>query len=92
MSVFVVRAFIRLRETLSANRQIAARIEELETRLETHDGAIQDIIDAIRRLMKPPEQRRRRIGFDLPAPKKGTSTGIQIDRDRLRARDRNDRR
>jgi hypothetical protein len=42
MSVFVVRAFVRLREMLSANRQIAARIEELEQRLETHDGTILD--------------------------------------------------
>jgi hypothetical protein len=72
MSVFVVRAFVRLREVLSANRQIAARIEELDQRLETHDSVIQDIIDAIRRLMKPPAKPRRRIGFDLPAHKKGS--------------------
>jgi hypothetical protein len=71
MSVFVVRAFVRLREMLSANRQIAARIEELESRLETHDGTIQEIIDAIRRLMNPRDRPRRRIGFDLPPPKKG---------------------
>lgn len=69
MSVFVVRAFVRLREMLSANRQIAARIEELEQRLETHDGTIQEIIDAIRRLMQQPAKPRRRIGFNLPAGK-----------------------
>ena len=72
MSVFVVRAFVRLRELLSANRQIAARVEELEQRLETHDSAIQDIIDAIRRLMKPPSKSRRPIGFDLPPAKTGS--------------------
>jgi hypothetical protein len=72
MSVFVVRAFVRLREMLSANRQIAARIEELEKRLETHDGVIQDIIDAIRRLMKPPSRPRGRIGFNLPPAKTGS--------------------
>jgi hypothetical protein len=73
MAVFVVRAFVRLREMLSANRQIAARIEELEERLETHDSTIQDIIDAIRRLMMPPSKsRRRRIGFDLPPAKAGS--------------------
>jgi hypothetical protein len=71
MSVFVVRAFVRLRELLSANRQTAARIEELEHRLESHDGTIQDIIDAIRRLMKPPAKSRRRIGFDLPLARTG---------------------
>jgi hypothetical protein len=74
MSVFVVRAFVRLREMLSANRQIAARIEELDQRLETHDSVIQDIIDAIRRLMQSPASPRRRIGFDLPAPKKASQS------------------
>ena len=87
MSVFVVRAFIRLREMLSANRQIAARIEELEKRLETHDGAIQDIIDAIRRLMSPPARHRRRIVFDLPPQKKGRSQVRRLP-DAIAARDR----
>lgn len=72
MSVFVVRAFVRLRETLFANRQVAARIEEVEQRLESHDSTIQDIIDAIRRLMKPPVRSRRRIGFDLPPSRTGS--------------------
>jgi hypothetical protein len=65
-----VRAFVRLREMLTANRQIAARMEELEERLETHDSTIQDIIDAIRRLMRTPSKAHRRIGFDLPPSKK----------------------
>jgi hypothetical protein len=72
MSVFVVRAFVRLRETLFANRRVAARIEEVEQRLESHDSTIQDIIDAIRRLMKPPVRSRRRIGFDLPPSRTGS--------------------
>ena len=48
MSVFVVRAFVRLRQTLAANREIADRIKELEEHLETHDGAIREILDVIR--------------------------------------------
>ena len=51
MSVFVVRAFVRMREMLAKNRQLAAKINELDRRLETHDTAIQDIIDAIKELM-----------------------------------------
>src|ERR1700682_3823954 len=51
MSVFVVRAFVRLREMLSTNRQLAAKINELDRRLETHDTTIQDIIEAIKELM-----------------------------------------
>ncbi len=66
MSVFVVRAFVRLRETMAANRQIAGKLQELESRLEKHDTAIQDIIDAIKELMAPDEPPRRKIGFQLP--------------------------
>ena len=43
MRVFVVRAFVRMREMLANNRQLAAKIYELEGRLETHDTAIQDL-------------------------------------------------
>jgi hypothetical protein len=70
MSVFVVRAFVRLRETMAANRQIAGKLQELESRLEKHDTAIQDIIDAIKELMAPEEPPRRKIGFQLPPPRK----------------------
>jgi hypothetical protein len=69
MSVFVVRAFVRLREMLATNRQVAAKINELELRLETHDATIQDLIEAMRELMSPPKTRRRKIGFSLPAAK-----------------------
>jgi phage regulator Rha-like protein len=66
MSVFVVRAFVRLREMLANNRQLAAKIDELEKRLETHDSAIQELIDAIKEMMTPPEGSRKKIGFQLP--------------------------
>ena len=67
MSVFVVRAFVRLRETLATNRQLASKLDELERRLETHDTRIQELIEAIRELMIPPESPRRKIGFQLAA-------------------------
>ena len=66
MSVFVVRAFARMREMLVKNRQLAAKINELDRRLETHDTAIQDLIDAIKELMIPED---KRIGFQLPPGK-----------------------
>jgi len=70
MSVFVVRAFVRLREMLSANRQLAAKIEELDHRLGTHDDAIQELMDAIKELMIPEEKSRHKIGFQLPSAKR----------------------
>src|SRR5246127_3279520 len=69
MSVFVVRAFVRLREMLSTNQQLAGKIDELEQRLDTHDASIQELIEAIRELMAPEPATGRRIGFELPARK-----------------------
>lgn len=68
MSVFVVRAFVRLREMLAANRELADGIGELEKHLETHDGTIQEIIKS---LMTQPPRRRSKIGFTLPSTQTG---------------------
>src|SRR6266550_4843729 len=64
MSIFVVRAFVRMREALAANQQVVAKLTELECRLESHDADIQDLVEAIRELMAPPPPNGRRIGFD----------------------------
>jgi phage regulator Rha-like protein len=69
MSVFVVRAFVRMREMLAKNRQLAAKINELDRRLETHDTAIQDIVEAIKELMVPEGPSKRKLGFELPPRK-----------------------
>jgi len=68
VSVYVVRAFVELRETFMAHKELAKHLDELESRLErklaTHDQAIAGILDAIRQLMVPPEPaKKRRIGF-----------------------------
>ncbi len=63
MSIFVVRAFIRLREMFSTHRKLSDKLAELEKRLSSHDQDINMIINAIRQLMAPPAQKKRRIGF-----------------------------
>lgn len=63
MSVYVVRAFVRLREVIAANRELAHKLAQLERKLETHDEAILEILAAIRELMSPPQPERRGIGF-----------------------------
>ncbi len=67
MSVYVVRAFVHLRELLSSNRELARRFTQLETRLDKklteHDQAIAAILSAIRELMHPTVPKRRPIGF-----------------------------
>ena len=63
MSLYVVRAFVRLRELLASNSQLARKLNELERRLRGHDEAITAILSAIRELMNPPASKRRGIGF-----------------------------
>jgi hypothetical protein len=74
MSIFVVRAFVRMREALAANQQILSKLTELEHRVESHDGNIQELIEAIRELMEPPPATNRRIGFSLSAGSSKDST------------------
>ena len=63
VSVYVVRAFVKLREMLSTQKKLAERFAELENKLTTHDQQIQTILAAIRQLMNPPAPPKRRIGF-----------------------------
>ncbi|HEY8067300.1 MAG TPA: ORF6N domain-containing protein, partial [Burkholderiales bacterium] len=64
VSVHVMRAFVRMREALTARKEIGKRLDELEGRVGTHDRTIGTILAAIRQLTQPPEPpRRRRIGF-----------------------------
>jgi len=68
MSVFVVRAFVRLRETLALHKDLARRLEDLERKYNAHDHEFKVVFDAIRELMKTPEKPKRKIGF-LEEPK-----------------------
>ena len=63
MSVFVVRAFVRLRHTIITHKELAAKLSELERKVVSHDGHIKSLFDAIRQLMEPPATKSRRIGF-----------------------------
>ncbi len=67
MSVFVVLAFVRMRRAIATNRQVLAKLSEVERRLEGHDADIQDLMEAIRELITPQDPPRRRIGFETPA-------------------------
>ena len=67
MSIFVVRAFVRMREALASNQQIMSKLVELEHQVEGHDTSIQELVEAIRELMEPPPATGRRIGFELAA-------------------------
>ena len=64
VSVFVVRAFVRLREILSPHKALAHKLAELESKIETHDEAIRSLFSAIRKLMSAPEIPPKKSGFN----------------------------
>jgi hypothetical protein len=85
-SVYVVRAFVRLRGVLATHKDLARKLEELEKKTEAlavkHDALaasthaqFKEVIDALRALMSPPAPRKRPIGFVTPAEKKSGGTG-----------------
>jgi phage regulator Rha-like protein len=71
MSVFVVRAFVKLREMLTTHKELAHKLAELERKLQNHDESIRSLVIAIRQLMTTPEPKRRPIGFRLGGSENG---------------------
>lgn len=64
-SIRVVRAFVWMREQLAAHKELAQKLNELENRVTEHDGALNDLFEAIRQLLNPPADSRREIGFHI---------------------------
>ena len=63
VNIGIMRAFVNLRKTLAFNKELANKFQELEGRISSHDVRIENIFDAIRKLMTPPKEPSRRIGF-----------------------------
>src|SRR5262245_24863442 len=76
VNIAIVRAFVKLRQVLDTNREVAQKFSELERRVGKHDEEIAAILEAIRQLMSPPETPRREIGFHVreKAPRYRVST------------------
>ncbi|TLZ28408.1 MAG: ORF6N domain-containing protein, partial [Gammaproteobacteria bacterium] len=67
VNIEIMRAFVRMRQMLASNQELAKRLDQLEARIEkklaAHDEAIAAILSAIRELMGTPPPKRRPIGF-----------------------------
>ena len=61
-SVMVVRAFVKLRQMLASNAELARKLDAMEKK---YDAQFKIVFDAIRQLMSPPEPKRREIGFHV---------------------------
>ena len=63
VNIAIMRAFVKLRQILFHHKELAHKLEEIERKISRHDEDIQNIFEAIRQLMAPPEKPKRRIGF-----------------------------
>jgi uncharacterized protein YjcR len=63
-NIAIMRAFVKLREILSTHKELSYKLAQLERKMEKHDDEIKVIFNAIRQLMAPPlEVKKRKIGF-----------------------------
>ena len=65
VNIAIMRAFVRLRETLSLHKELAHKLAELERKIENHDENIRTLFEAIHQLMTPPAAPQKEIGFQV---------------------------
>jgi hypothetical protein len=65
VNIRIMRIFVKIREMLSAHKDLAHKLDQLEQKVSGHDVDIRQIFEAIRQLMEPPKEKRRKIGFGV---------------------------
>jgi len=63
ISLVIIKTFVKLREMVSTHKELVYKLKELEGRIAKHDLDIQTILQAIKQLVAPPQEPKRRIGF-----------------------------
>ena len=88
VNIAIMRAFVRLRETISLQKDLVAKLADFEHKIAGHDESIRTLFEAIRQLMAPAERTRRSIGFKveetrpvyrLRRPGGGKSTRVSVE-------------
>ena len=62
VNIAIMRAFVKLREMIASNKDLARRLDDIEKK---YDAQFKVVFDAIRQLMTPPEPKKRKIGFEV---------------------------
>ncbi|MCX5712536.1 MAG: hypothetical protein NTY47_05665, partial [Candidatus Omnitrophica bacterium] len=65
VNILIMRAFIRIRDIILTHKELAAKIDGLEKKYSEHDETIKSIFEAIRQLLHPPEEPKKKIGFHV---------------------------
>ena len=72
VNILIMRTFVQLRRTMSANTQLGHRVDDLERKIDVHGTVLVDVLKALRALERPAPQKRREIGF-RPTARSGRS-------------------
>ncbi|GAB1468916.1 ORF6N domain-containing protein [Candidatus Cloacimonadota bacterium] len=64
-SIYIVRAFIKMRTYFAQHKELADKVNELEAKIGKHDALIVNIVTAIKQLMEPPKPQKKEIGFKV---------------------------
>lgn len=76
MSVYIIRAFVKMRAALVRTQDLARRLAEIEKTLIGHDAGLRDLYNKIRPLLlPPPEPKQRQIGFHVKPGVEGQTKG-----------------
>ena len=70
MNILIIRVFVRLREILATHKDLARKLEELERRQERQAADIAAVYNLVKKVLAPPHERRRPIGFITESGKK----------------------
>jgi hypothetical protein len=73
VNIEIMRAFVRLRQMLASNAELARKFDALEKK---YDAQFKIVFDAIRQLMEPPEKPRKKIGFEVKEPRAGYGKNV----------------
>lgn len=65
VNILIMRAFVRIRDILLTHKELAVKIDVLEKKYSEHDETIKSIFEAIKQLLQPPEEPKRKIGFQV---------------------------
>ncbi len=65
VNIQIMRAFTNLRRILTGHIEVSRKLKELEQRLDKHDEKIVSIFDAIKKMIEPPEQPKKKFGFQV---------------------------
>ncbi|MBC8526318.1 MAG: ORF6N domain-containing protein [Candidatus Cloacimonetes bacterium] len=78
VNILIMRAFVKIREYLATNKDLAQRIKILENEVGKHGAALTQIIKSVNRLLVEPLKKRNPIGFQIPKPEKENSEKINL--------------